>query len=120
MLAVLHSFLIKLAGYWRTLVRSWRLLLSVLCVCYARGRDALLRRVEAHTELEELAVEEKRQQLAKQQANDIIDLIGKIEGIKDPQLRKQAKAAILTSRRALLPKDDAEARESRASLGESI
>jgi hypothetical protein len=94
MVAVLHSVLIKLAGYWRTSFRSWRRLSAVLCACYERGRDTLLRRVEAYTELEELAVEERRHQLAKQRANDVIELIWKIEGIKDPQLRRQAKAII--------------------------
>jgi hypothetical protein len=98
--AVLHSVLTFVA-------RSWRRLSSGLCLFYARGREALLRRAEARTELQELAIEEKRQQLAKQRANDIIDIMLKVEKIKDPQLREKAKTAILAGDHTLLPHDDA-------------
>jgi hypothetical protein len=53
--------------------------------------------------LEELAVEAKRQQLAKQRADDVIDLMLKVERIKDPQLREKAKTAILAGDHTLLP-----------------
>ena len=96
MLRVLHSVLI-------------RLLSAGPCILYARGREALLRLLEARTELEELAVEEKQQQLAKQRANDAIDIMLKVERIKDPQLREKAKTAILTGGHTLLPRDDAAA-----------
>ena len=99
MLRVLHSVLVILA-------RSWRRLSSSACVLYARGREALLRRAEARTELEELAVEEKRQQLAKQRADDVIDIMLKVERIKDAQLREKAKTAILAGDHTLLPHDD--------------
>jgi hypothetical protein len=54
-------------------------------------------------------VEAKQQQLAKQRANDVIDIMLKVEKIKDAQLRKKAKAAILAGDRTLLPHDDAAA-----------
>jgi hypothetical protein len=89
-----------------TLVRSWRRPSSSAIVFYARGREALLRRAEARTQLEDLAVQEKRQQLAKQRANDVIDLMLKVERIKDPQLREKAKTAILAGDQILLPQDE--------------
>jgi hypothetical protein len=96
---VLPSVLLPLAHWWRS--RSpWAV------VFYRRGRDAFLGRAEARTELEKLAVEEKRHQLAKQRANDVIDLMLKVERIKDPKLRKKAKIAILAGDQTLLPQDE--------------
>lgn len=57
MSAVLHSVLLPLARLWRGAS------LSAAAAFFRRGREALLRRAEARTELEELAVQEKRQQL---------------------------------------------------------
>ena len=101
-MAVLHSVLIASVGFWRRL-------LSGVCAFYARGREALLRRAEARTELEELAVEEKRQLLAKQRANDVIDIMLKVERIKDAQLREKAKTAILAGDQTLLPRHEVKA-----------
>jgi hypothetical protein len=98
--AVLHSVLVISARFWRSLSAG-------VCIFYARGREALLRRAEARTELEELAVKQKRLELAEQRATDIIDLMRKIEGIKDRQLREKAKAAILAGGQTLLSQDDA-------------
>jgi hypothetical protein len=96
LLAVLHSvFAIS--------VRLWRSLSAGSCIIYARGREALLRRAEARTELEELTVEEKRLELAKQRAHAIIETMLKVERIKDPQLREKAKTAILAGDHTLLP-----------------
>src|SRR5262249_175080 len=102
MFRILHSVLLILA-------RSWRRLSSAGCVFYARGREAMLRRAEARTELEELAVKQKQWDLAKQRANDIVDLVRKIESIKDQRLREKAQAAILADGQILLPHDDAAA-----------
>jgi hypothetical protein len=87
MLAVLHSFLVKLAGYWQVLIRYWGHLSSILCACYPQGRDALLRRAEARTKEAELAV-------AKQRLEDMIELLGKAEVLKEPQSRQIATTAI--------------------------
>jgi hypothetical protein len=100
LLRVLHSILVALA-------RSWRSLSSGPSIFYARGRAALLRRVEARTELEELAVEQKRLELYTQRANAMLDLVLKIDKIKDPQLREKAKATISAGGQILLPQDDA-------------
>jgi hypothetical protein len=64
-------------------------------VLFRRGREAPLSQAETRTELEELAVEAKRQQLTKQHALDITDVMLKVERIKDPQLREKGKKAIL-------------------------
>ena len=69
-------------------------------VLFARYREALVR-------LKELAIEEKQQQLAMRRANDVIDVMLKVERIKDPQLREKAKAAILAGGYIPPPKDDA-------------
>jgi hypothetical protein len=100
--AVLHSVL-------AISVRLWRSLSEGACIFFARGREALLRRAEARTELEELAVKQKQWDLAKQRANDIVDLVRKVESIKDQRLRENAKAAILADGQILLPHDDAAA-----------
>jgi hypothetical protein len=97
--ALLHSILIILARFWRRLS-------SGAYIFFSRGREALLRRAEARTELEEWAVKQKQWDLANQQANDIVDLVRKVESIKDPQLRQKAKAAILARGQILLPQDE--------------
>ncbi len=106
MLAVLHSVLTKLAGYWQTSVRSWRRLSLVLCAFFPRGRDALLRLVE-------LVVEERQQQLAKQRVSDVIEHLGKTEALKSPQARKIAITAISAEYRVPLGSDDTTLREHR-------
>jgi len=68
-----------------------------------------LRRAEARTELETLAVQQKRWDFANKRANDIIDRFLKIEKIKDPQLREKVKSAIFAGGHTPLPKDDAAA-----------
>jgi hypothetical protein len=90
LLSVLHSVLAFVARSWRRL-SSWGVFLS-----FARYRDAVVR-------LKELDVEQKQHQLARQRANDVIDIMLKVERIKDPQLREKAKTAILAGDHTLLP-----------------
>lgn len=71
------------------------------CILFARGREALLRRAEA--------VEEKRRQLEKQHANDVIDIALRVERVRDPQLRERVKTAIFAGDHNLLPTKDAAA-----------
>jgi hypothetical protein len=87
---VLHNLRIALINFRRSLS-------AIACIFYAAGREALLRRVEARTELEELAVKEKRLKIQAQHANSMIDVVQRIEKIKDAQLREKVRAAILTS-----------------------
>jgi hypothetical protein len=68
---------------------------------YPAGREALLRMAEARTQLQELAVEQKRLENETQRANNAIDLLQKIERIKDPGLRAKARGAILINQNIL-------------------
>jgi hypothetical protein len=87
----------------------WRSLRAFVCIFYLDGRDALLRRAKARTELEELAVEQKRLEIESQRANNVIELVQKVEKIKDPQLRERARAAVLATGRIMPPSDGAAA-----------
>jgi hypothetical protein len=69
-------------------IRAWPSLLAGACMFYREGRQALLERTRARTDLEMLAVQEKRMELEFQRANNAIDLVQRLEQIKDPHLRK--------------------------------
>src|SRR5260370_35666904 len=89
--------------------RGSRSLSALVCTLYPAGREALLRRANARTALEELAVEQKRLEINVTRANKVLDLVQKVEKIKDPQLRARARAAILASGHILPPQDGAAA-----------
>jgi hypothetical protein len=74
------DFLLALPNLGR---RAWRSLGTVVCTFYREGRQALLERTRARTDLELLAVEQKRMKIHVQHANNLIDLAQKIEKIKD-------------------------------------
>jgi hypothetical protein len=61
-------------------------LAAVFCVFYREGRQALLERAKARTDLDKLAVREKRMEIESQR----IELIQKVAKIKDPYLREKA------------------------------
>jgi hypothetical protein len=79
-------------------VRAWRALSAVACLLFREGRQNMLQRDKARTDLELLAVEQKRMEIDFQRANNAVDLVKKVENIKDGQLRKKARAAILPPR----------------------
>jgi hypothetical protein len=88
--------------------RAWRGVCHAFCVLYPAGREAIITRAKARTELEILAVEQKRLEIDTQRANTVIDLAQKVEKIKDAQLREAAKAAIIFRAGIALPtRDDA-------------
>lgn len=66
---------------------TYKALLYVCAVPYARGRDALLGRLEAGTELARLEVEAKRQDQILKNAHSMVDLAQKISKIKDPKAK---------------------------------
>jgi hypothetical protein len=90
----------------RFLGRSRQAFAMGLAVLYAEGREALLRRSRARTALEELAVEQKKLEIATQRANNAIDLAKKIEQIKDPSLRERVRATLQADNTKLLPPPD--------------
>lgn len=79
-------------------IRAWRSISAIACLFYQEGRQNVLERNKARTELEVLAVEEKRMEIEYQRANNAVDLVKKVESIKDGQLRKRARAAISSPR----------------------
>ena len=102
----MQAFLSKLAQF---CIRAGRSLSAVACMFYPAGREALLRRSKARTELEELAVEQKKLEIASQRANIAIELVQKVEKIKDPQLRETMRAAIRAGNYLVPPRDGAAA-----------
>jgi hypothetical protein len=67
---------------------------SIVLVFYREGRDALLTRARARTEIEVIAAEQKRLELEHQRASMTLDLVTKVEKIKDAQLKERVKNAI--------------------------
>jgi hypothetical protein len=84
-------------------VRAWRSLSAATWVLFSESRQALIERSRARTDLEKLAVEQKRDEIAFKRASRALDLAQKVEKIKDPQLREKAKAAITSSGVRMLP-----------------
>jgi hypothetical protein len=76
-------------------VRSaWRSLSSIALLFYREGREALLTRARARTDIEVITAEQKRLELEYQRTNMAIDLVAKVEKIKDAQLKERVKNAI--------------------------
>jgi hypothetical protein len=65
----------------------WRGLSAVACVFYCEGRQSLLERDRARTDLEWLAVEKKRMEIEFLRFNNMVDLVQRLENIEDPHLR---------------------------------
>jgi hypothetical protein len=78
----------------RFLRSAWRSLSSIALVFYSEGRDALLTRARARTEIEVIAAEQRRLELEHQRASMAIDLVTKVEKIKDAQLKERVKNVI--------------------------
>lgn len=84
----------------RLCLRACQSLWAIACVFYRDGRQALLERARARTELEVLAVEQKRMEIDFQRANHVIDLFQKAEKINDPKLREKIRATFSSCGRA--------------------
>lgn len=87
----MHEFLKELPNIF---IRVWRSLSAVGCLFFREGRQALLDRARARTDLEVLAVQQKRMEIEFQRASKAIDLVQQVEKIKDPQIRERARTAI--------------------------
>jgi hypothetical protein len=85
-------------SFWLTVVakteEAFKSLRNIVPLFYDEGRQAVLRRVSANTELIELDVESKHVDVEMKKANGLIDLYNKIEKIKDPLVREQLKAKL--------------------------
>ena len=91
--------------FWLTVITrtkaAFRSLTAIVPLFYDEGRQALLDRVRAATELQRLGVEEKRMQLTFEQANKLIDLVQKIDKIKDPAIRERVRDSLSSNIGAL-------------------
>lgn len=74
---------------------AYRALAYVCAVPFAEGRKALLGRVKAGTELAELEVKAKSQDVRLKGADGVISLVKKIETIKDKDTRELIKRRLL-------------------------
>lgn len=78
-------------------------LASGLGAFWPAGREALLRQLEARTRQQELAVEQKKLDLDTQRARSVIDLVQRIEKIKDAKSREKIRSVLLANDIKLLP-----------------
>lgn len=105
-------------SFWLTVVTktsgAFKSLTNIVPLFYDEGREALLQRVRATTELRQLDVTKKKIELRYDEADKLVDLARKIEAIEDPNLRETVRNAISTSMIALgqqsllLPKPNSE------------
>ena len=84
---------------WRDIADRWlygrHVLGDLTSLVYAEGRESLLKRSRATTELKMLDVKKKELELAVQRANALIALNGKVEKIKNTQLRELMRRTLL-------------------------
>lgn len=99
--------LIKAASegsFWLTvLTKTKAAYTSLSCIAslfYDEGRQALLKRVRANTELKKIEVEQKKVDLNFRQATNLIELIQKIEKIKDPHIRETVRNTLSSNMEA--------------------
>ena len=85
------SFLLTVAA---KTAAAFKILRNIVPLFYDEGRQAVLRRVSANTELIELDVEDKHFDVQMKKANGLIDLYNKVEKIKDPIIKERIKAKL--------------------------
>jgi hypothetical protein len=87
--------------FWLTVLTktkvAFRSLTIIMPLFYVEGRQALLDRMRANTAMKKLAVEQMETRLAFEKANKLIDLVQKIERIKDSELRERVRDTLSTS-----------------------
>jgi len=85
-------------SFWLTVrtktTAAFKSLTNIVPLFYDEGRQAVLERVRANTELTKLDVDKKRFDIQMQRANGLIDLYNKIEKIKDRDVKEQMKAEL--------------------------
>jgi hypothetical protein len=87
------------------LMSACRYISVIPCLFYGAGRDALLRSAEARARSLELDVEHKQLEIEMKRATNILDLIQRVEKIKDPKLREKVYDGLIAKQKILeLPK----------------
>jgi hypothetical protein len=88
-------------SFWITVLAktgaAFKSLSSILPLFYDEGRQALLERMRATTDLKKLDVQQKEIKVA----SNFVDLIGKIDKIKDPEMRTRVQQALSANMSAL-------------------
>ncbi len=88
-------------SFWLTVTTkstaAFKSLTNIFPLFYDEGRQAVLERVRANTELVKLDVDKKHLDIQMQKANGLIDLYNKIEKIKDPAVKDLMKAELTKS-----------------------
>jgi hypothetical protein len=69
-------------------------ILAIACLFYRDGRENLLRRNTARTDLEILSVEQKRMEIEHQKRLNVITVVQEVDKINDPALRDMTISAI--------------------------
>ena len=75
--------------------RTYQAVLNACALPYAEGRNALLRRVQADTALKELSVEDKSLDIKLKKAHGIVDVLKKIDSIKDKDERDEIRRSFI-------------------------
>jgi len=91
--------------FWLTVLTktkaAFKSLLYIAPLFYQEGRQALLENIRATTDLKKLDVKAKEMDLTFQSANRLVDLVQKIEKIKDTQTRQKVRDALSSNAVAL-------------------
>jgi hypothetical protein len=92
-------------SFWVTLLTKskigYKTAATLFTAFYDEGRELLLRRVRANTVLKELEVEERRFDIEKKKVAGVIELVGKIDKIKDEKTRVAVREKFITNLRGL-------------------
>lgn len=87
-------------SFWLTVAtksgKAYKAVKYALALPYKEGRDAILSRIKADTQLKQLTVEEKRLDIDLKRANGIIDTLAKIDKLKDPVSRDLVRGVLVT------------------------
>ncbi len=75
--------------------RTYQAVLNACALPYAEGRNALLRRVQAETALKELEVENKALDIKLKQAHGVVDVLKKIDSLKDKEAREEIRRSYM-------------------------
>lgn len=77
--------------------RTYQAVLNACALPYAEGRNALLRRVQADIALKELTVEDRSLDIKLKKAHDLLDVLKKIDSIKDKEERDEIRRSFMSN-----------------------
>jgi len=101
-----------LGSFWVTLgnftAAGRRAVIAIAGMFYVDGRRALLQHLRAQAESEELDVQKKKMELEFAKADKTLDLLQRIEKIKDPVLKEKVRFALTQNMQTLGAKGDLE------------